>query len=69
MVSIDFDTSQSVDALLRVVSRRAKSAQERAQVAWWVSQVAELRKQQPSAEPVPADQAHELQPTGTGGGR
>jgi hypothetical protein len=58
MVSIDFDTSESVDALLRVVSRRAKSAEERAQVAWWVTQVEELRKQQPSAEPVPAaDQA------------
>jgi hypothetical protein len=56
MVSIDFDTAQSVDALLRVVSRRAKSAEERAQVAWWVAQVEELRKQQPSAEPA-VDQA------------
>jgi hypothetical protein len=63
------DTGNLIARQLRYCRAGAESPEQIAQVEWWQAKVAELRKQQPSAEPVPADQAQELQATGTGGGR
>ena len=60
------DTGNLIARQLRYCRAGAETPEQIAQVEWWQAKVAELRTQQPSAEPV---QAPELQATGTGGGR
>lgn len=54
---------------LRYCRAGAETPEQMAQVAWWQAKVAELRAQQPSAEPETPPAAPELAATGTGGGK
>ena len=60
------DTGNLLARQLRYCRAGAETPEQIAQVEWWQAQVAELRKQQPSAEPA---QPPQLAPTGTGGGK
>lgn len=45
------DTAKLLLRQLAYAGRMARLDEERTQVAWWQEKIAELRKQQPSAEP------------------
>lgn len=63
----DMDTGYILQRAARTAGAFAVTQADRDQVAWWVAQIAELRKQQPEApEPAALEETHHgLAPTGT----
>ena len=63
------DTGRLLARQLRYCLRGAETEEQRQQVQWWLDKVAELAKQQPSAEPEQLEFVAPHGATGTEGGR
>jgi len=66
VMQLAVNVAESVEALLKVLDRRANTSTERAQIAWWRARIEELRHDQPSADAPAAAPAVVM---GTGGGK